>query len=445
MASVSASSVGSTATCGGDVADTDAGVLPRSRREVVPSGSQPPVVLPAVIAADGVAFAVLSGLDGSAAWQAARVLLVVVVTAWAIWFTRRAGRAGRGGTALVLGIAGTVAGAGTASAHLAKAGLDPAAAAAVVVLVTGVVLLVWGSAMLVRATPGWWRLLAVPAALVLLWFVLLPLTVAVNATNRPAGPLGPATPARYGLGYQDVVFSTADGVRLSAWYIPPRNGAAVVLLPGAGSTRSAVLGQAAVLARHGYGTLLVDTRGHGRSGGHTMDFGWWGDRDLAAAVSFLDRQPGIRAGKIAALGESMGGEQALAAAGSDPRIRAVIAEGATGQQLADHGWRPGGTELTLQRGMEWVMYTAAGVISGAPRPMSIPDAIRAAYGRPTLIIAGGAVADEPVAARWFRAASPAAVQVWVVPHAGHTQGLTAAPQAWEAHVIGFLNAALRPT
>jgi len=37
------------------------------------------------------------------------------------------------------------------------------------------------------------------------------------------------------------------------------------------------------------------------------------------------------------------------------------------------------------------------------------------------------------------------VQVWVVPHAGHTQGLTAAPQAWEAHVIGFLNAALRPT
>ena len=390
------------------MADTDAGVLPRSRREVVPSGSQPPVVLPAVIAADGVAFAVLSGLDGSAAWQAARVLLVVVVTAWATWFTRRAGRAGRGGTALVLGIAGTVAGAGTASAHLAKAGLDPAAAAAVVVLVTGVVLLVWGSAMLVRATPGWWRLLAVPAALVLLWFVLLPLAVAVNATNRPAGPLGPATPARYGLGYQDVVFSTADGVRLSAWYIPPRNGAAVVLLPGAGSTRTSLLGQAAVLARHGYGALLVDTRGHGRSGGHAMDFGWWGDRDLAAAVSFLGRQSGVRAGK-----------------------------------LADHGWLPGGAGGALQRGMEWVMYTTAGLISGAPRPMSIPDAIRADGGRPTLIIAGGAVADESAAARWFRAASPATVQVWVVPHAGHTQGLAAAPRAWEAHVIGFLDAALK--
>jgi len=37
----------------------------------------------------------------------------------------------------------------------------------------------------------------VPVAVALLWFVLLPLTVAVNATNRPAGPLGSATPAAY--------------------------------------------------------------------------------------------------------------------------------------------------------------------------------------------------------------------------------------------------------
>jgi|GEM_PF-2593034 len=93
----------------------------------------------------------------------------------------------------------------------------------------------------------------------------------------------------------------------------------------------------------------------------------------------------------------------------------------------NHGWLPHGTGGALQRGMEWVMHTAAGLLSGAPRPTSIPDAIRAAP-RPLLIIAGGASADEPVAARWFQAASPSTVQVRVVPHAGHTQGLaTAAP------------------
>jgi hypothetical protein len=76
--------------------------------------------------------------------------------------------------------------------------------------------------------------------------------------------------------------------------------------------------------------------------------------------------------------------------------------------------------------------------------MSIRDAIRAAAPRPALIIAGGATAAEPTAARWFQAASPATVQVWVVPHAGHTQGLATTPRAWEAHVISFLNTTLKP-
>jgi hypothetical protein len=49
------------------------------------------------------------------------------------------------------------------------------------------------------------------------------------------------------------------------------------------------------------------------------------------------------------------------------------------------------------------------------------------------------------AARWFQAASPATVRVWVVPHSGHTQGLATAPRTWEAHVISFLNVTLHPS
>ena len=51
-----------------------------------------------------------------------------------------------------------------AGAHLAKAGLDAAAVLAAVVLAAGLFLLFWGAAALVRAIPGWWRLLAIPAA-----------------------------------------------------------------------------------------------------------------------------------------------------------------------------------------------------------------------------------------------------------------------------------------
>jgi len=426
------------------MADKLTGVLPQPRGDQV-QRPRSPVVVPAVIAAEGMAFAVLLALDGSPVWQVSRVLVTLILTGLGVWFTRRAGRTGRGATALLAGIAGTAGGGGVAGVHLAKAGLDAAAMLAAVVLLTGLFLLVWGAVALVRAIPGWWRLLAIPAAWVLLELVLFPLTMAVGATNEPPGAPGSATPANYGLTYHNVAFRTADGVRLSAWYLPARNGAAVVVLPGSGSARTAVLPQAAVLARHGYGALLLDPRGHGRSGGHAMDFGWWGGRDIATAVSFLARQPGVHAGKIAVLGESMGGEQALAAMGADPQIRAVVAEGATGQQMADHGWRSHNMTGILQRGIEWVQYTTAGLLSGAPRPMSIPDAIRAAAPRPALIIAAGAVPGEPVAARWFQAASPATVHVWVVPHADHTQGLAITPQAWETHVISFLNTVLRPS
>jgi hypothetical protein len=118
-------------------------VLPHS--DQVPSRSRSPAVLPAAMVAEGVAFAVLLGLDGSAWWRLARVLVALAATTLAVRLTCRAGRAGRGATALVLGIAGTAAGFGVTGAHLAKAGLDAAAALAVVVLVTGLFLLIWGA------------------------------------------------------------------------------------------------------------------------------------------------------------------------------------------------------------------------------------------------------------------------------------------------------------
>jgi uncharacterized protein len=275
--------------------------------------------------------------------------------------------------------------------------------------------------------------------------VLYPLTVAVNLTNRPPTALGTAIPADRGLPYRSVAFRTGDGVRLSAWYVPSRRGAAVVLLPGAGSTRSAILGHAVVLARHGYGVLLLDTRGHGLSEGDAMDLGWYGNLDITAAVSFLEGRPDVRDGRIAAVGMSMGGEQAISAAGEDPRIRAVVSEGTTGMQLADHGWLSHyGFRGALTKGIEWVTYHAAGILSGAPRPMALRDAIRAAAPRPVLLVAGGNVTDESLAGRFFQAASPDTVRLWVVPGAGHTDGLATHPAEWEARVIAFLDGALGP-
>jgi hypothetical protein len=126
---------------------------PQSNSDQVRSRPRSPVLVPALIAAEGVTHAVV-GLDGLAVWQGVRVLVMVTVTCLAAWSTRRAGRPGRGVIAAVAGISGTVAGAGVASAHLSKAGLDAAAFLAVIVLVSGLILLGWGAVVLVRATPG---------------------------------------------------------------------------------------------------------------------------------------------------------------------------------------------------------------------------------------------------------------------------------------------------
>lgn len=198
--------------------------LPQPRSGHVSPRPRRPVALSALLAVEGAALAALAGLDGSPVWQVARILIIAAVTTGAVWLTRRAGRAGQGPAAVLLGIAGTATGAGVAGAHLAKAGLDAAALLAVIVLAAGLVLLGWGAAALIGAIPGWWRLLAIPVVLAMAQFVLMPLTFAFYATSVPPGPLGAGTPARYGLAYQDVAFRTADGVRLSGWYIPARGG-----------------------------------------------------------------------------------------------------------------------------------------------------------------------------------------------------------------------------
>src|SRR4051812_9779100 len=82
---------------------------------------------------------------------------------------------------------------------------------------------------------------------------------------------------KLGVPYETVHFTTSDSLRLSGYYVPSKNGAAVLLYPGQSRSR-----EGRMLVRHGYGVLLVDARGQGRSQG---DVGRWnGYRDVIAAA-----------------------------------------------------------------------------------------------------------------------------------------------------------------
>jgi dienelactone hydrolase len=346
--------------------------------------------------------------------------------------------------ALSTGLVGTVVGIGIGIGHITHDTVNATALAGIVCLVSGLFLLGVGSVALVRALPGFWKLLTVPIALILVLFVLYPLPNALYATNVPRPALGAATPADRGLTYLDAQFETSDGVALSGWYLPSTNGAAVVLLHGASSTRSAVLDHAAVLAENGYGVLLFDARGHGLSDGQAMEFGWFGDQDIAAALTYLQTRPDVDPQRLGAVGMSMGGEQVVGGAGTDTRIRAVVGEGVTGRTAADKGWLPQHWRGWIQRGIDAVLYGTADLLTDASPPIRLRDAVAEAAPRPVLLIAGGAVMGnaEVDADSWIRAGSPDTVRVWVVPDTGHTAALRTQPQQWEAEVISFLDAAL---
>jgi dienelactone hydrolase len=400
-------------------------------------------LLSAAVGVVAVAVAFLVGRDGSPVWQAVRVVVTVAVASAAVYAVRRAPHWLRGLTAFIIGTAATAVGAGIGLPHLGKVGWSPVTAAGLLALAAGAVLLASGAATIVRCARRWWRLLALPAILVITVVSLWSGIIAVAATNVPRTAVRSTSPADRELAYQDVTFPTSDGVRLSGWYVPSTNHAAVVLLHGAGSTRSDVLNHAVVLARHGYGVLLFDARGHGRSGGRAMDFGWYGDRDIAAAVSLLQTRPDVDARRIAAVGMSMGGEEAIGAAATDTRIRAVVAEGATNRVAADRAFLPEtyGVRGAIQRRIDALTYAVADLLTAADPPIALRAAAGAAAPRPVLLITAGDVPDEANAARHMQNGNRS-VQVWQVPGTGHTKALSTHPGEWEQRVTAFLAAAL---
>lgn len=389
-----------------------------------------------VLLAAGVSTALWTGLEGATFWRTARAAAVVVATVVASSALRSPRRGVRSLGLLTVGLGATAIGAGIAPPHLAKVGVTAVSVLGLVALGSGAVLLVRGSSLLFHRLRRGPRVLAAIGTFLVV-VVLLYLTVpGIAATNVPATSHG-RTPGDVGLAAADVSFVTSDGVTLHGWYAPSANGAAIVVRHGSGSTASSTLDHARVLADHGFGVLVVDARGHGSSGGRAMDFGWYGDADIAAAVDFLLDQGGVSSGAVGGLGLSMGGEELVGAAGSDGRLDAIVAEGVTGRTAADHEWfsEEYGTRGWLQEQLSWVQSAFTDLLTDASKPTPLPVAVE--EGPPTLLIAAGGVQDEGAVAERLAQLHPSAVRTWTVPGASHTGALATDAAGWATRVVDF--------
>jgi uncharacterized protein len=243
---------------------------------------------------------------------------------------------------------------------------------------------------------------------------------------------------RVGAPHEEVSFTTSDGLRLRGWYVPSRNGAAVIAFPGRkGSQKPARL-----LARHGYGVLLFDRRGEGRSEGDPNAWGWAGYRDVNAAVRFLQRRPDVQRERIGGIGLSVGGEMMLEAAARSRGLKAVVSEGAGERSVREM--------LDITRSDKWLSITSyaaltAGiaVFSNHTPPPSLKDLVGRIAPTPVFFIYGehGQDGERNLNPTYYAAAGePKAL--WEVRGSGHVGGITAQPQEYERRIVAFFDQAL---
>jgi hypothetical protein len=245
-----------------------------------------------------------------------------------------------------------------------------------------------------------------------------------------------ATNPDLGMPSERVTFPTEDGLELAATYVPSKNRAAVIVFPGA--TR---VDEATMIARHGYGVLLVEPRGQGSSEGDIVR--WAGDRDLHAAVAYLRSRPDVDDERIGAIGFSIGGETLLEAAAQGDGIKAIVSEGA-GERVGEVD--ASGLEQVLLAAPMAVMTAAMTVFQNHGPPPAIVERIGLIAPRPVLLIyADPGQGGESVRQPKYFAAAGEPKEIWLVPDSEHTGGIDARPTEYERRVVAFFDDALLKT
>ena len=244
-----------------------------------------------------------------------------------------------------------------------------------------------------------------------------------------------------GIPHEEIHLTMDDGRRLSAWYVPSRNGAAVLVSHGSGGSRGRVARHVRMLARSGYGVLALDNPGNGESEGHPNAFGDNAQAGLDVALDYLARRPDVDPERIAGFGVSLGGEVLLEAAAHDRRLAAVVSDG--GARVADSN-RIENT-AALDRAVIWLAEQSGRAISGMEPSRPLVGMLPDIAPRPVLLIAAGSVGVEVKVARMYQRAGGETVQRWTAPGAGHTGGLRKHPAEYERRAVGFLDEALMDT
>lgn len=119
------------------------------------------------------------------------------------------------------------------------------------------------------------------------------------------------TPADAGLPFEDLILTTADGVKINGWFVPhPEAQTTILWLHGNGGNMSHRVGR---IDRSHHtlkaNVLIIDYRGYGRSGGRVSEKGTY--LDAVAAYDYLLTRDDVDPARIIPFGASLGAAVAV--------------------------------------------------------------------------------------------------------------------------------------
>ena len=280
-------------------------------------------------------------------------------------------------------------------------------------------------------------------ALAILLYTGTALNRARTVVSPPRFPIMREKPEELGLPpFEEVVFTSRDGIELDGWYFRSANRAAVIMIHSLGSSRMQMRHFARALITKGYGVLMFDLRGHARSGGTVSSFGWYEQEDVFGATEFLKTKEEIDPQRIGLLGFSMGAQVAIRAAVVRDDYQAVWADGLIPVVYEDHFVLEKRSFRTVFFSpWWWFAYRIQSWLLGLPEPSGLREVIAGLSPKSLMVVAAG---DERMIrlARAFFDAADDPREFWQLDDIPFGSGILEYGDDYDLKLVGFFNRTL---
>lgn len=118
------------------------------------------------------------------------------------------------------------------------------------------------------------------------------------------------TPKDFGYSFEDIYYTTVDGVKINAWFLPAGDDAPVIIFcHGNAGNISHRVQNSVLLVQRGISVFIFDYRGFGNSGGKITEEGLY--LDALGAYDYLTGEMKVPVSRIVPFGRSMGGPVAV--------------------------------------------------------------------------------------------------------------------------------------